>query len=91
MKLIILTSSIFYLLGLKLTHQVQIDQPSGTDSITIIAPDRKPKLPDIKGEEQELPVFKEDHPDSINSCGSNEKTAPWYPLIEDLDEALNEA
>ena len=87
MKLIILTSSIFYLLGLKLTHQVQIEQPFGTDSVLITAPVEKPNLPEIKQEKMDLPLINENETDSIKSCGSNENTAPWFPLIEDLDEA----
>ncbi|MGQ7871288.1 hypothetical protein [Sunxiuqinia sp. sy24] len=84
MKLIILTSSIFYLLGLKLTHQVEIEQPFITDSVIISVPAEQPKLPAVDQQEAQ-PQINEDKTDSIQSPGSNENTAPWYPLIEDLE------
>jgi len=83
MKLIILTSSIFYLLGLKLTHQVEIEQPFATDSVIITAPAEQIQIPETEPE-KEVPVI-DDKTDSIQSSGSNTITAPWYPLIEELD------
>lgn len=84
MKLIILTSSIFYLLGLKLTHQVQIEQPFDPDSSAIIIPMEQPKLPELAPNDQQLQINKVEA-DSIQTSGSNESTAPWYPFIEGQD------
>ena len=75
MKLIILTSSIFYLLGLKLTHQVEIEQPFTTDRVIISAPAEQPKLPTLEQQEAQ-PQINEDKTDSIQGSGSNKKTAP---------------
>ncbi|WP_430973989.1 hypothetical protein [Sunxiuqinia rutila] len=83
MKLIILTSSIFYLLGLKLTHQVEIEQPFTTDTV-ISAPAEAPQLPKLEKPE-EKPQINEDKADTLKSTGSNEKTAPWFPFLEDLE------
>ena len=85
MKLIILTSSIFYLLGLKLTHQVEIEQPFATDSVIITAPAEQIQIPEAKPKE-EVPVI-DDKTDSIQSSVSTSIIAPWYPLIEELDPA----
>ncbi len=83
MKLIILTSSIFYLLGLKLTHQVEIEQPFVTDSVIITAPAEQIRIPENEPE-KEVPVI-DDKTDSIQNSGANAIIAPWYPLIEELD------
>ena len=93
MKLIILTSSIFYLLGLKLTHQVEIEQPFATDSVIITAPaeqiqipETKPKKENLETEtEKEIPAT-DDKTDSIQSSGTSAIIIPWYPLIEELDQ-----
>ena len=82
MKAIILTSSIFYLLGLKLTNQVELNQKSISDSIKIdtqkelILPKQDvPKLPQVETTEKEVQV----------NCGSDKETAPWVPLKEDIN------
>lgn len=86
MKLIILTSSIFYLLGLKLTHQVEIEKPFNTDSVTVTAPVEKPKLPEVNADEKDLPLLDDGKADSIQQIptGSNEQTAPWIPPTEEV-------
>ena len=83
MKLIILTSSIFYFLGLQLTHQVELEQPFSTDTVNISIPAEQIKLPEIK--KGELPITDTNQTDSLEYCGSNEKTAPWYPFLEELN------
>jgi hypothetical protein len=84
MKLIILTSSIFYLLGLKLTHQVELEQPFATDSVIITAPAEQIEIPETEPE-KEVPAI-DDKTDSIQTTGSNTIISPWYPSIEELDE-----
>ncbi|MGQ8338279.1 hypothetical protein ACUNWD_17125 [Sunxiuqinia sp. A32] len=84
MKVFILTSSIFYLLGLKLTNQVELNQQSAKDTVHIQVKTQKelvlpeqdtPKLPQMESDQQEMPV----------SSGSNENTAPWAPEKETLE------
>ncbi len=82
MKAIILTSSIFYLLGLKLTNQVELNQKSINDSIKIdtkkelIIPDQElQELPKVEVEKKEIPL----------NCGSDKDIAPWIPRKEDLE------
>jgi hypothetical protein len=82
MKLIILTSSIFYLLGLKLTHEVQFQQPFATDTVKIIVPAEQPKLPEAKPA-NEFSIDQTNATDSLKNCGSGGNTAPWYPLLEE--------
>ncbi|KOH45099.1 hypothetical protein [Sunxiuqinia dokdonensis] len=87
MKLIILTSSIFYLLGLKLTHQVELEQPFATDSVIITAPVEQIEIPEPEAApKEEAPVI-DDKPDTIQSSRSNSIIAPWFPMIEELDPA----
>jgi hypothetical protein len=83
MKLIILTSSIFYLLGLKLTHEVQIQQPFDTDTVKMIVPAEQPKLPVIKPESS-FSIDQTHAADSIKIYGSGSNTAPWRPLLEEF-------
>ena len=82
MKLIVLTSSIFYLLGLKLTHEVQLQQPFTTDTVKITAPAELSKLPEAKPDNK-FSLTKANATDSIKTYGSGGNTAPWYPLPEE--------
>ncbi len=82
MKAIILTSSIFYLLGLKLTTQVELNQKSLNDSVKIniqkelVLPEEDiEKLPKINIESKETPA----------NCGSDKDTAPWIPIKDNLE------
>ena len=83
MKLIILTSSIFYLLGLKLTHEVDLPKPLKVDSISITTSVEKVKTPEIKQETPSPDASNADEPDSVKS-GSSENTAPCYQFIEGI-------
>ncbi|WP_159516867.1 hypothetical protein [Sunxiuqinia indica] len=85
MKLIILASSVFYLLGLKLTHEVKINQPLIPDSVSITAPAEITPTPEIKHSDEQLPTIKQDKEDSISSYGSTEITAPWGPMKNNLN------
>lgn len=82
MKLFILTSSIFYLLGMKLTHQVEIEQPFDPDSLTIHIPVEQIEFQEIK--KDSLFTLKTGKTDSLKYSGSNEKTAPCYFFLEEL-------
>lgn len=84
MKLIILTSSIFYLLGLKLTHEVDLPKPFKVDSISITTSVEKIKTPEIKQETVQPETSKSDEPDSIKLSGSGENTAPFFQFIEGI-------
>ncbi len=76
MKLVILTSSIFYLLGLKMTHNIEITQKSAVDTVKItIQEENLPKVdekksliiePDKAVKEMETP----------SPTGSSQLTAP---------------
>ena len=84
MKLILITSSIFYLLGLKLTHEVKLEKPLNKDTVgTVLQQAEKPALPEIKKESGNVTVDQEKS-DSIKNCGSGENTAPYYFFIENL-------
>lgn len=84
MKLIILTSSIFYLLGLKLTHEVDLPKPFKVDSINITTSVEKIKTPEIKQETVQPETSKADEPDSIKLSGSSENTAPFQQFMEEI-------
>ena len=86
MKLILLTSSIFYLLGLKLTHEVKLTESFKTDSVQITTSTEQIKQPEIK-QIQELPssTTQQDEPDSIKHSGSSENTAPFYLFLENIN------
>lgn len=83
MKLIILTSSIFYLLGLKLTHEVKLERPLNTDTIGTVIKAEQPKVQDIK-EQIGATTKGQEETDSIKNSGSSENTAPYYIFIENL-------
>ena len=84
MKLLILTSSIFYLLGLKLTHEVDLPKPLKVDSISITTSAEKIKMPEVKQEKIQSTDSKTDKPDSVKQSGSSENTAPCYQFLEGI-------
>jgi len=76
MRYIILTSSIFYLLGLKFTSNINLNSKFETDTIKIKTELVKPKIePQQEISTKVLPAQKND---SIvgASCGSGEMLAP---------------
>ncbi len=79
---VILTSSIFYLLGLKITDQVKLNQKLEADSLNlsvkkeIVLPEEDVKVsPDIHIEEIEADT----------KSGSSEDIAPWFDVKDDLE------
>ena len=82
MKALILTSSIFYLLGLKLTNEVELNQKSLNDSLKITP---QPELVLPKQDIKELPKMETECEDAPIKCGSDEDTAPWVPQKENSE------
>jgi len=73
MKYLILTSSIFYLLGLKMTHNIEINRKMDADTVQIIIPAEK-NMP--KAENEKSPTIESQSSKSQDTSGSNQLTAP---------------
>ncbi|MCW0482170.1 hypothetical protein [Gaoshiqia sediminis] len=75
MKLFILSSSIFYLLGLKMTHNIEMNQKMDMDTVRISIPaEQKLMQPDDTSKLILEPGKDEKAPQSTS--GSNPLTAP---------------
>ena len=84
MKYLILTSSIFYLLGLKMTHNIEINQKMDADTVQITIPAEK-NMPKAENEksltiEPQSPKVKR-QVDQTNSQHRNHH-APLIKLIK---------
>ncbi|MDX9880727.1 MAG: hypothetical protein RBS73_01600 [Prolixibacteraceae bacterium] len=79
MKYIILTSSIFYLLGLKFTSNIDLNAKFQTDSVQTKKEIVQPK----KEFKEELPQKLKEKKDSTTtlSGGSNELLAPYVKIV----------
>lgn len=72
MKYLILTSSIFFILGLKMTHNIEPDQKMDTDTVHIITVPETKDLPVID-EQRKLSAEPEKEKEGT---GSGQLTAP---------------
>jgi LPS O-antigen subunit length determinant protein (WzzB/FepE family) len=72
MRHLILTSSIFFILGLKMTNNIEPNQKMGTDTVHITIPEVK-ELPSVN--EQKTTKIKPKKEDA-EAAGSGKLTAP---------------
>jgi|GEM_PF-3826922 len=72
MRNLILTSSIFFILGLKMTNNIEPNQKMGTDTVHVAVPEVK-ELPAANDEQKNLKV----EPKELKEvAGSGKLTAP---------------